>query len=260
MSHLSATSPSLFLTLMFIPIVFFMAHVLLKTIDFNNCQLKHAHEENPFSRRRWWYVHVISCKRTTFLLHMCCPRAFFPHSSCEIATKSCKKKISLNIFMSRNIFILNTLLSALKGCSPSSQRCYLSSLSCALVQCHLTLDTAPVTLHLWKCELWPFEKWPLILTGPNSAWRTASDRTQMETQDAWKDRHMCAGGHRDTLIEWTGSGVQARGVTGEPRGRAQAGLHFQRKLLRHAGHVCFHVYWPSRPRSGDKRQQQTGLL
>lgn len=108
-----------------------------------------------------------------------------------------------------------------------------------------------VTFHLWKCELWPLEKWPLILTGPNGAWRTASDRRQMETQDACKDRHTCAVGHRHANgVDRVG--VQARGVTGEPRGQAQAGLSLHRKLLRHAGHVCSHVYWPSRHRSGDK--------
>lgn len=145
-------------------------------------------------------------------------------------------------FTSWNIFILNILWSVLQVLKGVTCQAF----SCALVQCHLTPGTAPVTFHLWKCELWPLEKWPLILTGPNGAWRTASDRRQMETQDACKDRRTCAGGHRDTLIERAGLGVQARGVTGEPRGRAQAGLGFHRKLLRHAGQVCFHVYWPSR--------------
>lgn len=123
-----------------------------------------------------------------------------------------------------------------------------------------------MTFHLWKCELWPLEKWPLILTGPNGAWRTASDRRQMETQDACKDRRTCAGGHRDTLIEWPGLGCRPEEWRENRGDGSQAGLGFHRKLLRHAGHVCFHVYWPSRHRSGDKHmhslraQQQTGLL
>lgn len=137
--------------------------------------------------------------------------------------------------------------------------------SCTLVQCHLTPDRALVAFHLWNCELWPLEKWPLILTGPNGAWRTASDRRQMEPQHACKDRHTCAGGHREHTNGVDRVAVQARGVTGEPRGQARTGLGLHRKLLRHAGHVCFHVYWPSRRRRGDKRthslhaKQQKGL-
>lgn len=102
------------------------------------------------------------------------------------------------------IFILDILLSALKGCSQVPKGVTCQAFNCALVQCHLTPDPALVTFHPWKRELWPSEEWPLILTGPNGAWRTASDRRQMETQHACKDRRTCAGGQRDTLMEWTG--------------------------------------------------------
>lgn len=122
------------------------------------------------------------------------------------------------------IFILDILLSALKGCSQVPKGVTCQAFNCALVQCHLTPDTALVTFHPWKRELWPSEEWPLILTGPNGAWRTASDRRQMETQHACKDRRTCAGGQRDMLMEWTGlcGGPRSDGRTaGTGPGRAQ---------------------------------------
>lgn len=144
---------------------------------------------------------------------LCCPQTFFPQSYCEIATKSCKKnqkKQPLNAVFP----VAETSLYKIYCCLPwrdvlqvpKGVTC--QAFSCVLVQCHLTPDMAPVTFHLWKCEPWPLEKWPLILTGPNGAWRTASDRRQMETRDACKDRHTCVGGHRDTLMEWTGLGCR----------------------------------------------------
>lgn len=74
--------------------------------------------------------------------------------------------------------------------------------SCALVQCHLTLDLTLVTFHLLKHELWPLEKWPLILTGPNGAGRTAGDRRQMETHMHVKtDTRVLVHRHWETLME-----------------------------------------------------------
>lgn len=75
--------------------------------------------------------------------------------------------------------------------------------SCALVQCHLTPDLTLVTFHLLKGELWPPEEWPLILTGPNGAERTAGDRRQMETHIHVKtDTHVLVCRRWDALIEW----------------------------------------------------------
>lgn len=155
MSHLSATSPSLFLTLMFILIVFFMVHVLLKTIDFSNCQLKHADERKSIFQKMVCTRYIFFYKRTTFFMHVCCPQTFFPQSSCKIATKSCKKNNFKCSFSCRwNIFILNILLSALKGCSPSSQRCYLSGLQ--LCACSMS----PHTRH-GPGDFSPLEVWTL---------------------------------------------------------------------------------------------------
>lgn len=140
---------------------------------------------------------------------MCCPQAFFPLNSCEIVTKSCKKQ-PLNTVFSCDWKTHGTSLYWIYCCLPLRDVVQVpkgvtcQAFSCALVQCHLTPDTALVTFHLWKCELWPLEEWPLILTGPNGAWRTGSDRRQMETQHASKDGRTCAGGQRDTLMEWTG--------------------------------------------------------
>lgn len=55
-----------------------------------------------------------------------------------------------------------------------------------------------------KGELWPPEKWPLILTGPNGAERTAGDSRPMETHIHVKaDTHVLVRRHWDTRIEWS---------------------------------------------------------
>lgn len=75
--------------------------------------------------------------------------------------------------------------------------------SSVLVQCHLTPVLTLVTFHLLKGELWPLEKWPLILTGPNGAEGTADDRRQMETHMHIKANiHVLVHRHWDTVIEW----------------------------------------------------------
>lgn len=51
--------------------------------------------------------------------------------------------------------------------------------------------------------------------------------------------------HTVPLMEERTLLCRAWGVTGEPKGHTEARLSLHRKLLRHAGHVCFHVYWPN---------------
>lgn len=127
--------------------------------------------------------------------------------------------------------------------------------SCALVQCHLTLDLTLVTFHLLKHELWPLEKWPLILTGPNGAGRTAGDRRQMETHMHVKtDTRVLVHRHWETLMECKASfaGLRSDRKTMDTHTHTQAELALHRKLLRHAGHACFHVYWPNRYTKAEK--------
>lgn len=70
------------------------------------------------------------------------------------------------------------------------------------------------------CELWPLEKCPLTLTGPNGAERTAGDRRQMETHIHVKaDAHVLATLRHTNRVE--GVALQAWGVTGEPQGRTR---------------------------------------